>query len=233
MIRLLSLVPLWLATSAMAETGQPDTYDDLVNDEMAAAQGAFVGTVIAIEYRESDPATYGETYPHTYVTWRVDHAFKGVRDRDTLTARFIGGPTSDGRRTLVVSELPLFDVGDHDIVFVADNGVSGCPLDRCAAGRMRVVDGLVYTDDGQGVAITDETLTLTAPADLAAIRENTIGGRVFRTSGDRGPSTEGAPRPASEADVVALLDQVARQYPATAPAPSVSTRTPFVVEMRP
>lgn len=233
MTRLVPCSLLFFATAAFADPGEPATLDDHLTDAMAAAQGAFVGTVVSIEYRESDPATHGETYPHTYVTWRVEHAFKGVDAGRTLTARFIGGPTADGRRTLVVSGLPQFDLGDRDVVFVSDNGASGCPLDRCAAGRLRIVDDLVYTDDGRGIALVDGRPVFGDPTDLPEVRETTIGGQTFRTSGDPAPRIEDPTPPSRELELVDWLDGVAREFPAREPAPSVSTRTPFMVEMRP
>ncbi len=120
--------------------------------EMASrADAVVVGEVVRIAHRLSqEDGAQHRSLPHTFVTFRVEGAAFGAQAGDLLTLRFVGGP--DGRgRALVASETPWFRVGDTDLLFVAGNGTSPCPLVGGAQGRFRVVDGSVYDDAGRPV----------------------------------------------------------------------------------
>jgi len=101
------------------------------------AETVFVGRVETVGYQLSMPDTDGLRLPFTVVTWRIDDGIKGVASA-TYSARFVGGPMADGR-FLSVSEIPEFEVGDHDLLFVEGNGELGCPLVECAHGRVQIL----------------------------------------------------------------------------------------------
>ncbi|MBD3265620.1 hypothetical protein GF373_03035 [bacterium] len=124
----------------------------------------FMGTVMDKQYRASDPVKgQEEPVPHTFVTVAVSNIMKGsVEGNDgdgteTITLRFQGGPTTDGR-LLVVRGTPLFDVGDTGMFFVVDNGSGMCPLVGWRQGFIRVLnDGeLILNDLGTNLYITSK-----------------------------------------------------------------------------
>ena len=115
----------------------------------------FQGVVSKVEYgmakgTESEDAEL----PNTYVTFQMESVEKGASsDGKNVTLRFLGGPAKDGR-ILVVSNAPLFDVGERVMAFVSGNGEAECPLVDCDKGRFRIVNNQMYTNDGQEVRQT-------------------------------------------------------------------------------
>jgi hypothetical protein len=106
------------------------------------------GTVQKIEYGlEKAETKDSREIPFTYVTFGIEKTFRGNRPPRSLVMRFIGGP--DGRGGfLEVSGVPSFQKGDKDVLFIAGNGESGCPLVLCQAGRFRVLEGGLYNAHG-------------------------------------------------------------------------------------
>lgn len=111
--------------------------------DLAAAQEAaeeadavFVGEVVSIEHQVSQPNARGKQYPFTVVTWDVEDGVKGVGAGDSYSARFLGGPMGD--LVLRISEMPTFEIGDRDLMFIAQNGDVGCPLVGGAKGRVQL-----------------------------------------------------------------------------------------------
>ena len=99
----------------------------------------------------------GEDAEHrivTFVTFKVDDTLKG-NPGASYSIRMLGG-TVDGR-TMEVTDAPKFKVGDHDILFVENNGSQFIPLVGIQHGRFRVQkdqagrDTLI-TGDGQPLA---------------------------------------------------------------------------------
>jgi hypothetical protein len=134
-----------------ASGGERVPFEDL----LTRSQLIFQGVVTAIEFRNSDPALDGgRKLPHTFVTFAVERTLKSrPQDGDRVTLRFVGGPDGEGR-TLEVSGVPDFSIGDREILFVAGNGTSLCPLVGWEQGRLRVVRGEVYDHFGREVFVT-------------------------------------------------------------------------------
>jgi len=106
------------------------------------------GEILAIDYATSeDLGSDTLSFPHTFVTVRVDDAIKGGQPGDVVTLRFGGGPVGDGR-ILTGSDVPLFGVDDQVVLFVAGNGEQACPLVDCSAGLVRMSDGVAYDAHG-------------------------------------------------------------------------------------
>ena len=88
------------------------------------------------------------------MTFKVDDTLKGDPGA-SYSIRMLGG-TVDGR-TMEVTDAPKFKVGDHDILFVENNGSQFIPLVGIQHGRFRVQkdkagrDTLI-TGDGQPLA---------------------------------------------------------------------------------
>jgi len=151
----------------------------------------FEGVVTSVQYKSSRPAgPQGASLPHTFVTFAIEKVYLPVpngrgapdsrRSPRTLTLRFLGGATERDDRFLEVGGSPLFDVGDRDILLVEGNTRSGCPLTECALGRFRLIDGLVYSDQGDEVDLTsDGDLAFGPPHRLREVDANTVGGHIL------------------------------------------------------
>lgn len=125
----LGMVVLCL-TSATATTVVPPTLDELVSRSAAI----FDGTVRA---RRStwETSADGRTIITT-VTFTVRDVLKGTVPAITELT-FLGGTVGD--MTLRVAEMPTFEVGDRDLLFVGGEQNAACPLVGFGYGRMRVV----------------------------------------------------------------------------------------------
>ena len=137
-----------LGVIANATTVIPPNFDALVS----RAQIIFEGEVTGLHSQ-----WIGEGAEHrivTFVTFKVDDTLKG-NPGASYSIRMLGG-TVDGR-TMEVTDAPKFKVGDHDILFVENNGSQFIPLVGIQHGRFRVQkdktgrDTLV-TGDGQLLA---------------------------------------------------------------------------------
>lgn len=117
----------------------------------------FRGVVQEIEYVHSEPAgPDGVRLPHTFVTYSVSDVFRGQTDGATVTLRFIGGVTSGGAHMMSSSIVPLFDVGDEDLLLVRGNGHRLSPLVRSDEGRIRIINGRCYTELGQSITVSED-----------------------------------------------------------------------------
>ena len=142
-----SLSPVYAATL------DPVTPRELVED----AQLIMQGVVTSVEYKNSEvPGPGYAALPHTFVTFAIERTFKGKAEKGgSITLRFEGGADGTGRAMLVPG-MPMFDIGDRDILFVSKNRNGSCPLVGWEHGRFRVINGSVYTEQGQEVGVTDD-----------------------------------------------------------------------------
>ncbi len=117
----------------------------------AAANLIFRGKVAAVRYRTSPGGPNGSRgMSYTFVTYSISSVLQGSPPGRRIRHRFVGG--ADGSGGFVEAEgVPLFQVGDEDILFVAGNGETGCPLVMCEFGRFRVLDGVVHEAHGAPV----------------------------------------------------------------------------------
>jgi hypothetical protein len=207
----------------------------------------FEGVVERVEYAFSDPQ--GGTHPripHTFVTYRIEDVIRGDVQGDTITLRFIGG-RGDEAKFLMASELPLFDVGDRDVLLVSGNTESGCPLVGCANGRFRVIQGHVFNDEGQAVELDSAgKLALGAYYDLSEVMTHKVSQTtlVRQDHFEQGEARE-AYRPEAVGtqltarDLIDRMHGVARDLPAavtqerSADAAQPFTLEPFVAEPAP
>ena len=136
-----------------ADPVQPST----LTEALAASDAAFSGTVKEIEYRLSEPDIEGHQVPFTFVTWHVEHGFRGVEGGGDFTLRCLGGDRGNGH-VMFVSTLPVFQVGDEDIIFVQTDDHNACPLVGAVNGRLRLVDGHVYDNFGTTLSLTNDAL---------------------------------------------------------------------------
>ena len=134
---------------ATATTVIPPHFDELVS----RAQVIFEGEVTGLQSQ-----WIGEGAQHrivTFVTFKVNDTLKGDAGT-TYSIRMLGG-TVDGR-TMEVTDAPKFKVGDHDLLFVENNGSQFIPLVGIQHGRFRVqsdASGRQTITTGEGQLLTD------------------------------------------------------------------------------
>lgn len=161
LIYILSLSTVVFLLPAWGQT-HPDPEID-IGGFVREAKFIFKGRVTNIEYRNSEPVPLtdpntgeqifdsngnplyedGTNIPHTFVTFQIEQVYKKSRSQaeDELTLRLLGGQSqSDTSEYLMVSDIPLFDVNDRDILFVTGNTESSCPLYRWLSGRFRILN---------------------------------------------------------------------------------------------
>ena len=184
---------------------------------MRNAELVFLGTVISVDYRNSDvEGAQHALLPHTFVTFRIDRAFKGRSEAgEFVTLRFQGGP--DGRgRILTIPGIPLFEVDDRELLFVQSNGEAICPLVGWFQGRLRLIDGLAYTDDGREVWRThDGGFAFGKQHALPQIVSKRIGGTEFQAVMRQMPDPVVAPgvERLDEPGLVAAVERLVRATP--------------------
>ncbi|TAK51715.1 MAG: hypothetical protein EPO25_15775 [Gammaproteobacteria bacterium] len=147
-----TLTRVLVAILAVGFHGEAGSHDEPTGALDALADQADLivrGRVARIEYGMSVKTAADEMQvPFTYVTYAIDEVLKGsAADGQSVTLRFLGGPIGN-ERIMVVQGVPLFDVGDEDVLFVRGNGSHACPLVRCGDGRFRAIGDQMYSDDG-------------------------------------------------------------------------------------
>ena len=149
------LVVVGVLMAGVANVGATHIDPVSIRQLIKEAELIFEGVVTAVEYRMSDVATPDHVaLPHTFVTFEIEQTLKGgAAHGRSITLRFQGGPDDKGN-AMMVSGVPLFDVGNRDVLFVRGNGEQLCPLVGWDQGRFRVIGGLVFTDNGQEVWLT-------------------------------------------------------------------------------
>jgi hypothetical protein len=195
------------------------------SDLVRKAELIFLGSVLSVDYRNSDvEGPQHALLPHTFVTFRIDHAFKGRSEAgDVITLRFQGGP--DGRgRILTIPGVPLFEVNDRDLLFVQANGEAICPLVGWFQGRTRIIDRLAYTDDGREVwRSQDGGFAFGRQHALPEIVTKRIGDMEFQAVLNQAPDTMVAAAPGAERlDESSLTAAVERLVRASAGARATS-----------
>jgi hypothetical protein len=156
---------LLLASAAIANatTVIPPNFDQLVS----RAQVIFEGEVTSLQSQ-----WIGEGAEHrivTFVTFKIDDSLKGDAGA-TYTMRMLGG-TVNGE-TMAVTDAPKFKVGDHDLLFVENNGRQFIPLVGIHHGRFRIQKDqagrdTLLTGDGQPLADVNQV-----GADEEAVAKN-------------------------------------------------------------
>jgi len=151
LLLLLVLAPFVSATSVI-----PPSFPELVDE----ADAIYRGRVAAIQARRvALPGGQGDVIK-TFVTFAIERVLKGA-ERSDVTLEFLGGTVGD--EVLVVSGMPVFNLGAREIVFVQKNGAQFCPLVAVMHGRYRV-----QRDAGTGRdhVLRDNGVPLVSTADV-------------------------------------------------------------------
>ncbi len=149
---ILSTVLSIVLVSAMMDIRASHPDDLGTSDLVLKADLILEGKVIDVEYRSSDVESSDQVaMPHTFVTYEIVTNYKGhSSEGQFITLRFRGGPDDQGN-TLIISGVPLFNIGDHDIVFVSGNGQELSPVAGGNHGRFRVDNNEIFSDSWQEV----------------------------------------------------------------------------------
>jgi hypothetical protein len=144
-------IALVASVSSFATTVIPPSFDELVSRAQI-----FEGTVSNV--RSEWEGEGAQRRIDTYVTFKVEDAIKGNAG-PVVTLRMLGGTVGD--QTMEVSDGPKFKPGDHDILFVENNGSQFIPLVGIMHGRFRVrkeASGrdVIHTSVDEPVAKTGE-----------------------------------------------------------------------------
>jgi len=143
-----------------------------LNELAAASRFVVHSRVSKIDYTMSQAAKGRPAVPHTIVTFDVVKTIGGSPGASSITLRFIGGP--DGRgRFMQASNVPVFQLGDEDVLFVRGNGTQGCALAGCLDGRFRVLNGMMYDGTGAPVQQVESGHVVSGgpmPAEFTTIR---------------------------------------------------------------
>jgi hypothetical protein len=164
--RMKSLFALLLALSSISFSARgttviPPRFDDLVKH----AQVIFEGRVTGLQSQ-----WIGEGSEHrivTFVSFKVGEALKGNPGAN-YTIRMLGG-TIDGQ-TMQVTDAPKFHVGDHELLFVVNNGSQFIPLVGIQHGRFHIQKDATGAD----VLTTAAEQPLTDVNQLGADDESTL-----------------------------------------------------------
>lgn len=127
-------------TLAHAQGHSSDVLESIA-ERSSLAEMVFYGEVTDISYSNSI-----EGMPHTFVSFTVDEVLLGEYSDPIITLRFVGGEDTDPARageTLHVSHMPEFTIGARQILLVANNGMSVCPLVACEEGALTFNKGLL------------------------------------------------------------------------------------------
>lgn len=129
-VRVLALACL-LAAPAAATSVLPVDATQAVD----RAELIFTGQVLDVEMVPSGDGLF----PFTFVTFSVDQTLKGAADANSLTLRFDGGDLPAREQSVEVVGVPVFEIGQEVLLFVAGNGKQACPLIGWWQGRLDFV----------------------------------------------------------------------------------------------
>lgn len=148
-------------TASAHTPADPAAVKDL--GRLASLSNLVVQTKVTnVTYRLSAGGANGaKPMPYTFVTFAISGVVQGSTASKSLTLKFAGGPDGQGG-FLSVEGVPTFQVGDQDILFVANNGLgAGCALVMCEFGRFRVAGNAVYGAHGEPIlAVNSGKLTV-------------------------------------------------------------------------
>jgi hypothetical protein len=175
----LLVVCLAYASFATATSVLPLSVDDLIRE----SETVFIGRVVAVRSAWR-PSRNGDAIV-TNVTFSIDRVLKGP-NRIERTLQFLGGTV--GQDTLRVSGLPVFQVGERDVLFVNETGQPVSPLVGLMQGRFRVSrpagasTDVVQTFDGKPVLALSDIGKRPMPSPPGAA-PMTLGGFVSALDG--------------------------------------------------
>lgn len=137
-----------------------------------AANLVVLAEVVDVRYRNIPIKGEKTSIPNTFVKLAIKTTYRGAAPNGPLELRFLGGP--DGRGGIMgLNGVPMFNVGDANVLFISGNGATACPLVHCEWGRFRIHQNAAYTTHGTPVVAVEKlkvTARGAAPAALTTVR---------------------------------------------------------------
>jgi len=138
-----------LAPDRLAEPTSPAPLGLLLSEHRDRLDGVVLGTVSAIQYL---PPEGDAPFARTLVTWDVESEWLSDGP-ESLTLQLGGGRLLSGD-IQHLSEVPLFNPGEQDLLLLVDEATSPwCPLLGCEAGVVRIIEGRAYTAGGHALSL--------------------------------------------------------------------------------
>src|SRR5437762_2541149 len=162
---------LWLCiTAANATSVVAPAFEEMVDK----ADLVFVGKVIGsrAEWRSVGP----DRVIFTLVEFETQQVLKGNAGA-SVTLQFLGGTV--GAVTLEVADIPRFNIGEREFLFVEGNGIQFCPLVGVFHGKF----GVRHDEkSGRDIVVTHAGKPLRDVAEIGAGEGAEFGGRRPRLS---------------------------------------------------
>jgi len=167
-----------LNATARATTVIPPSFDQLVSQ----AQLIFQGTVTNV--RSQWAGEGANRHIESYVTFHVEENLKGTQG-ESYVMRMYGGTV--GEDSMGISDAPVFNVGDHDILFVENNGTQAIPLVGIMHGRFKLTRDssgteIVTKNEGQPVKRVERLGTVAEEGEAASTFEPPMTSDAFKTA---------------------------------------------------
>ncbi|MHC9509597.1 hypothetical protein [Kangiella sp. M94] len=195
------------------------------------AQSIVQGKVMKIDYKDSV-----EGIPHTFVTYQIEDDVQGLQKGRQVTLRFIGGikKISDTQYdVLEVSNVPEFNVGEENILMIAEKSDGQCPLVRCSEGFFKVKSGEVFTESGKPVQIGKSAERAQRPVAMDDEQGEIAGKTLPAQAQAKGASVQQFKKvvqsamkgkPAKEIKSANMAQRFSAAIPTAMPAPAVPAR---------
>lgn len=195
------------------------------------AQSIVQGKVMKIDYKDSV-----EGIPHTFVTYQIEDDFQGRQNGRQVTLRFIGGikKISDTQYdVLEVSNVPEFNLGEENILMLAEKDDGQCPLVRCSEGFFKVKSGEVFTESGKPVQIGKSAERAQRPVAMDDQQGEIAGKTLPAQAQAKGVSVQQFKKavhsamkgkPAKEIKSASIAQRFSAAVPVAMPAPAVPAR---------
>lgn len=136
-----------------------------------AANLVVLADVVDVRYRNIPIKGEQSSIPNTFVKLAIKSTYRGAA-QGVLELRFLGG--ADGRGGIMgLNGVPMFNVGETGVFFIASNGEKGCPLVHCEWGRFRIYQNAAYSTHGTPIVSVDKlrvTARGAAPDALTTVR---------------------------------------------------------------
>jgi hypothetical protein len=167
-----------LNATARATTVIPPSFDQLVSQ----AELIFQGTVTNV--RSQWVGEGANRHIESYVTFQVEENLKGTPG-ESYVMRLYGGTV--GEDSMGISDAPVFNVGDHDILFVENNGTQAIPLVGIMHGRFKLQRDssgteIVTKNEGQPVKRVERLGTEAEEGEAANSSEPNMTSEAFKAA---------------------------------------------------
>jgi len=159
-----------ILSTAKATTVIPPTFEEMAD----RADLVFVGKVVGsrAEWR----SVGADRVIFTLVEFETQQVLKGNAGA-SVTLQFLGGTV--GAVTLEVADIPRFNIGEREFLFVEGNGIQFCPLVGVFHGKF----GVRHDEkSGRDIVVTHAGKPLRDVAEIGAGEGAELGGRRPRLS---------------------------------------------------